>query len=165
MKSSSKILIFILLATLCSCNSNFRKLNALLNRMDKDEQVFQSIKEVDFPVLVADFRFCDSMFMVLRVDNEQQRQALHLLGAYLQQFETEYPKMIDEIAYSRIEIANLKDDISNDLLNEDQINDAMYAETDIANRIHNVADYFNDRFGKQHVAVEQMKQYIDSINR
>lgn len=165
MKSSSKILIFILLATLCSCNSNFRKLNSLLNRMDKDEQVFQSIKEVDFPLLVADFRFCDSMFMVLHVDDEQQRQTLRLLGAYLQQFETEYPKMIDGIEYSRTEIANLKDDISNNLLNEEQLYDAMYAETDIANRIHNVAEYFSDRFVKQYAAVEQMKQYIDSINR
>ena len=167
MKLLSKILITLSIVVLCSCesNSNFRKLDSMVKRMDNDEQVYKTIYEVDFPVLVADFRYCDSMFLLLRVDDEQQRNRLKLLGAYLQQFENEYPKMMNEIAYSRTEIANLKDDIANGLMDDDQIYDAMCAETDFANRIHNVADYFNDRFDKQHAAVELMKEYINSINR
>lgn len=153
----------LLLFAVCSCrDASVRKLDALLNRMDTDERTYKELKEVDFPVLVADFRYCDSMFRVLQVNDKQQRTALKLLGAYLQQFEEEYPKMKEQIAYSRLQIANLKDDMRNGLMDDEQIADAMLAETDFADRIHNVAEYFRDRFDKQHEAVGGMRKYIVS---
>jgi len=148
---------------MCSCrDANVRKLDTLLNRMDRDERTFNELKEVDFSILVADFRYCDSMFRVLHVSDKQPRTELQLLGAYLQQFEEEYPKMTEQMAYSRVQIANLKDDMRHGLMEEEEIAGAMLAETDAADKIHNVAEYFRDRFDKQHKAVEGIREYIVS---
>jgi hypothetical protein len=74
---------------------------------------------------------------------------MQLLRAYLQQYEDERVAMKEEIAYSKSQLSNLKDDFKNGLYEETLREEYLDSEEAALKKTEAKLDYFLDRFKQQ----------------
>ena len=117
--------------------------------MQKRLAVVQSgvstLYERDFDFLVKEY---------YRIDTTLARKSnilkeMDLLASYLQQFETVRVDMLDEIKYSEQQLSDLKYDIDNNKLSENDISKYLKDEEAAVKRLEAQLDYFRDRFSQQ----------------
>ena len=128
-----------------ACNEpSMKRINALGKRVSKVEKKYQET-ETAFDRLVED---CAKFDEFLR-NNNTPKPEMQLLRAYLQQYEDERASMKDEIAYSKTQINDLKDDFKLGLYDMTVREEYLNSEEAVLNMTEAKLDYFLDRFKKQ----------------
>lgn len=107
----------------------------------------------DFDFLVKEYYRIDTT--LARKSNISKE--MDLLASYLQQFETVRVDMLDEIKYSEQQLSDLKYDIDNNKLSENDISKYLKDEEAAVKRLEAQLDYFRDRFSQQKKVVKNLK--------
>ena len=121
-----------------------KRINTLVKRVSKVEKKYQET-ETAFDRLVDD---CAKFDEFLR-NNNTPKPEMQLLRAYLQQYEDERASMQAEIAYSKTQVNNLKDDFKSGLYDMTVREEYLDSEEAALNKTEAKLDYFLDRFKKQ----------------
>ncbi len=125
--------------------------------MQKRLAVVQSgvstLYERDFDFLIKEYYRIDTT--LARKSNISKE--MDLLASYLQQFETVRVDMLDEIKYSEQQLSDLKYDIDNNKLSENDISKYLKDEEAAVKRLEAQLDYFRDRFSQQKKVVKNLK--------
>lgn len=128
-----------------ACNEpSMKRINTLVKRVSKVEKKYQET-ETAFDRLVDD---CAKFDEFLR-NNNTPKPEMQLLRAYLQQYEDERASMQAEIAYSKTQVNNLKDDFKSGLYDMTVREEYLDSEEAALNKTEAKLDYFLDRFKKQ----------------
>ena len=131
--------------SLMACNEpSMKRINALEKRVSKTEKKYLEA-ETAFNQLVDD---CVKFDEFLRKNNTPKPE-MQLLRAYLQQYEDERDAMKEEIAYTKNQIINLKDDFEKGLYDETLRDEYLKSEEEALNKTEAKLDYFLDRFKQQ----------------
>ena len=135
----------MILFSLMACNEpSMKRINTLVKRVSKVEKKYQET-ETAFDRLVDD---CAKFDEFLR-NNNTPKPEMQLLRAYLQQYEDERASMQAEIAYSKTQVNNLKDDFKSGLYDMTVREEYLDSEEAALNKTEAKLDYFLDRFKKQ----------------
>ena len=136
----------MILFSLMACNNepSMKRINTLEKGVSKIEKKYQET-ETAFDKLVDD---CAKFDEVLRQNNTPKPE-MQLLRAYLQQYEDERVAMKEEIAYSKSQLSNLKDDFKNGLYEETLREEYLDSEEAALKNTEAKLDYFLDRFKQQ----------------
>ena len=121
-----------------------KRIDTLVKRVSKVEKKYQET-ETAFDRLVDD---CAKFDEFLR-NNNTPKPEMQLLRAYLQQYEDERASMQAEIAYSKTQVNNLKDDFKSGLYDMTVREEYLDSEEAALNKTEAKLDYFLDRFKKQ----------------
>lgn len=135
----------MILFSLMACNEpSMKRINTLEKGASKIEKKYQET-ETTFNKLVDD---CAKFDEFLRQNNTPKPE-MQLLRAYLQQYEDERDAMKEEIAYTKNQIINLKDDFEKGLYDETLRDEYLKSEEEALNKTEAKLDYFLDRFKQQ----------------
>ena len=123
---------------------SMKRINALEKQLDRIEKK-QEKAETAFNKLVEECAHFDNFLR----ENNTPKPEMQLLRAYLQQYEDERIAMKEEIAYSKSQLSNLKDDFKNGLYEETLREEYLDSEEAALNKTEAKLDYFLDRFKQQ----------------
>lgn len=129
----------------CTSKSPSDQIASMQKRLSKAEKHLEILYNEDFNVLIGKCMALDTV-MPLIVENEE---CLFLMKQYLQQFETTYPIMTDDISYSRQQLSNLKDDVDAGILDAGKVTKYIADEEAALKRLEAQVDYFSERFDEQ----------------
>lgn len=142
------------LLSLLSCSDTpTRQVRSMQKRLAVVQSGVSSLYDNDFDFLVKEYKRLDTT--LARESNISKE--MDLLASYLQQFEMVRKEMLDEIEYSEQQLSNLKDDIENDILSDNDINKYLDDEDEAVKRLEAQLDYFRDRLSKQKEVVKNIK--------
>lgn len=140
--------------SLLSCSDTpSKQVSSMQKRLAVVQSGVSTLYERDFDFLVKEY---------YRIDTTLARKSnilkeMDLLASYLQQFETVRVDMLDEIKYSEQQLSDLKYDIDNNKLSENDISKYLKDEEAAVKRLEAQLDYFRDRFSQQKKVVKNLK--------
>ncbi len=142
------------LLSLLSCSdSPTGQIRSMQKRLAVVQSGVSALYDNDFDFLVKEyFRLDTTLAREMEISKE-----MNLLASYLQQFETVSADMLEEIEYSEQQLSNLKYDIENNILSEDDIDKYLNDEDTVVKRLEAQLDYFRDRLSKQKEVVKNIK--------
>lgn len=137
-----------------ACNEpSMKRINTLEKQISRIEKKYQKTEKA-FDKLVED---CAEFDAFLRERNTPKPE-MQLLRAYLQQYEDERTLLQEEMAYSKSQISDLKDDFSDGLYDATQREEYLASEEAEMNITEAKLDYFLDRFKKQSDFIKYTKK-------
>ena len=146
--------MILILFSLMACNEpSMKRINTLEKQISRIEKKYQKTEKA-FDKLVGE---CASLDEFLR-ENNTPKPEMQLLRAYLQQYEDERTLLQEEMAYSKSQISNLKDDFSDGLYDMTQREEYLASEEAVLNTTEAKLDYFLDRFQKQSDFIKETKK-------
>ncbi|MGN0032800.1 MAG: hypothetical protein ACI358_03335 [Candidatus Limimorpha sp.] len=86
------------------------------------------------------------------------RQELMLLQAYLQQFESERPLMLEELAFTKQQLSDLYNDIENNIYNDNTVQAYIQSEEKALHIIEAQIIYFQEKFDNQREVVKGLRK-------
>ena len=144
----------MILFSLMACNEpSMKRINTLEKQISRIEKKYQKTEKA-FDKLVED---CAEFDAFLRERNTPKPE-MQLLRAYLQQYEDERTLLQEEMAYSKSQISDLKDDFSDGLYDATQREEYLASEEAEMNITEAKLDYFLDRFKKQSDFIKYTKK-------
>lgn len=135
----------MLLMAACTSKSPSDQIASMQKRLSKAESRLEVLYNDDFNFLIGKCMALDTVLPLI-VENEE---CLFLMKQYLQQFETTYPIMTDDISYSRQQLSNLGDDINAGILEAEKVTKYIADEEAALKRLEAQVDYFSERFDEQ----------------
>ena len=130
-----------------------KRINALEKQLDRIEKK-QEKAEMAFNKLVEE---CAHFDKFLR-ENNNPKPEMQLLRAYLQQYEDERTSLQEDMAYSKSQVSDLKDDFSDGRYDAAQREEYLASEEAVLNTTEAKLDYFLDRFQKQSDFIKETKK-------
>lgn len=142
----TNILCLLSVLSLLSCSDTpSKQVSSMQKRLAVVQSGVSTLYERDFDFLVKEYYRIDTT--LARKSNISKE--MDLLASYLQQFETVRVDMLDEIKYSEQQLSDLKYDIDNNKLSENDISKYLKDEEAAVKRLEAQLDYFRDRFSQQ----------------
>ncbi len=129
----------------CTSKSPSDQIASMQKRLSKAERHLEVLHNEDFNSLIEECMVLDTMMLTTEADGE----SLFLMKQYLQQFETTYPIMTDDISYSRQQLSNLGDDIDAGILDAEKVTKYIADEEAALKMLEAQVDYFQEKFDEQ----------------
>ena len=144
----------MILFSLMACNEpSMKRINTLEKQISRIEKKYQRTENA-FDKLVGE---CASLDEFLR-ENNTPKPEMQLLRAYLQQYEDERTLLQEDMAYSKSQVSDLKDDFSDGRYDAAQREEYLASEETVLNTTEAKLDYFLDRFQKQSDFIKETKK-------
>ena len=154
MRLLTNILCLLSVLSLLSCSDTpSKQVSSMQKRLAVVQSGVSTLYERDFDFLVKEYYRIDTT--LARKSNISKE--MDLLASYLQQSETVRVDMLDEIKYSEQQLSDLKYDIDNNKLSENDISKYLKDEEAAVKRLEAQLDYFRDRFSQQKKVVKNLK--------
>ena len=138
----------------CTSKSPSGTIDAMLKRVDAVEYQVEVLYNQDFNELISDYQALDTTAARTKDIGEE----MELLQAYLQQFETQRVVIKDNVEYSRQQLSNLKDDINNNLYDEETTEQYIQDEENELRMMEAQINYFQEKFDAQKEVVKQLRK-------
>lgn len=155
MKKLTKILTIIglcLMMVACSEETKKEPIALMQERVDEVERNVEELYNQDFNYLVDQYKVLDTTIARIK-DIEDE---MWLLQAYLQQFETEHDALIANVEYSRQQLADLLEDMKNNVLDSVTVAKYMQDEEKALRMMEAQVEYFKEKFNEQKEVVKQL---------
>ena len=136
---------------LAGCNSEPKttadKIDALKRQVEADAVSLQNIENDFVTPLQRDFMFCDSLLQYMNQEQvDANFETLNLTQAYLLQFSTVQPIMVQKMDYVTLQLDRLKSDLESQFVSDSLAQVYLNTENMVADTLHNQVAYFQDRF-------------------
>ena len=138
----------------CTAKSPSGEIDAMQKRVDAVERQVETLYNQDFDYLVREYQALDTT-VALKKDIQAE---MELLQAYLQQFETQRVVLLDNAAFSRKQLSDLKDDVKNNLYDEATLTKYMQDEESELHMMEAQIKYFQEKFDAQKEVVKQLRK-------
>ena len=138
----------------CTSKSPSGEIDAMQKRVDAVERQVETLYNNDFDNLVREYQALDTT-VALKRDIQAE---MELLQAYLQQFETQRVVLLDNAAFSRKQLSDLKDDVKHNLYDEATLTKYMQDEESELRMMEAQIKYFQEKFDAQKEVVKQLRK-------
>ena len=138
----------------CTSKSPSGEIDAMQKRVDAVERQVETLYNHDFDYLVREYQALDTT-VALKKDIQAE---MELLQAYLQQFETQRVVLLDDAAFSRKQLSDLKDDVKQNLYDEATVTKYMQDEEKEIRMMEAQLKYFQEKFDAQKEVVKQLRK-------
>lgn len=138
----------------CTSKSPSGTIDAMQKRVDDIEHRVEVLYNQDFNELVGDYQALDTTIAM----TEDISEEMELLQAYLQQFETQRVVIIENAKFSRKQLSDLKEDIENNLYDEETKAQYIKDEDDEIRIMEAQLEYFKEKFDAQKAVVKQLRK-------
>ena len=138
----------------CTSKSPSGEIDAMQKRVDAVERQVEMLYNNDFDNLVREYQALDTT-VALKRDIQAE---MELLQAYLQQFETQRVVLLDNAAFSRKQLSDLKDDVKHNLYDEATLTKYMQDEESELRMMEAQIKYFQEKFDAQKEVVKQLRK-------
>ena len=138
----------------CTSKSPSGEIDAMQKRVDAVERQVETLYNNDFDNLVREYQALDTT-VALKRDIQAE---MELLQAYLQQFETQRVVLLDNAAFSRKQLSDLKDDVKHNLYDEATLTTYMQDEESELRMMEAQIKYFQEKFDAQKEVVKQLRK-------
>ena len=123
-------------------------------RVDVVERSVETLYNQDFNYLVGEYQALDTTIARTKdISGEME-----LLQAYLQQFENQSVVIKNGVEISRQQLSDLKDDISNNLYDEETVSKYIQDEENELRTMEAQVKYFQEKFDAQKKVVKQLRK-------
>lgn len=140
--------------TACSPKSPSGAISSLQKRASKAEQKVQNLYDNDFQKLIDDFSYLENYIS----PEKDISKELTLLQAYLQQFESERPMMLEELDFTKQQLSDLSIDLKNNIYDDNTIQRYIQDEENALHIIEAQIIYFQEKFDNQREVVRGLKK-------
>ena len=138
----------------CTNNSPSGTIDDMRKRVDEVERQTEVLYNQDFDFLVKEYQALDTTVAMTRDISYE----MELLQAYLQQFESQRLVIQEDVAFSRKQLSDLKDDIKNKLYDEETTAQYIEDEEVALHRMEAQIKYFQEKFDEQKEVVKQLRK-------
>ena len=138
----------------CTSKSPSGEIDAMQKRVDAVERQVETLYNNDFDNLVREYQALDTT-VALKRDIQAE---MELLQAYLQQFETQRVVLLDNAAFSRKQLSDLKDDVKHNLYDEATLTKYMQDEESELRMMEAQIKYFQEKFDAQKEVVKHLRK-------
>ena len=138
----------------CTSKSPSGTIDAMQKRVDDIEHRVEVLYNQDFNELVGDYQALDTTIAM----TENISEEMELLQAYLQQFETQRVVIVENAKFSRKQLSDLKEDIENNLYDEETKAQYIKDEDDEIRIMEAQLEYFKEKFDAQKAVVKQLRK-------
>lgn len=123
-------------------------------RVDVVERSVETLYNQDFNYLVGEYQALDTTIARTKdISGEME-----LLQAYLQQFENQSVVIKNGVEISRQQLSDLKDDIANNLYDEETVSKYIQDEENELRTMEAQVKYFQEKFDAQKKVVKQLRK-------
>lgn len=136
----------------CTSKSPSGQIDSMQKRLTRAEAGLEVVYNEDFNFLIERYKALDTLLPF----NENERESLSLMGAYLQQLETMRPIMQNDINFSRQQLSDLKDDFISGALTEEKVIQYMADEEAALHKIEAQVKYFQEKFNEQKKVAKEL---------
>ena len=144
--------LFLMVA--CTSKSPSGTINAMQKRVDVVERSVETLYNQDFNYLVGEYQALDTTI----ARTKDIRKEMELLQAYLQQFESQSVVIKNGVEISRQQLSDLKDDIANNLYDEETVSKYIQDEENELRTMEAQVKYFQEKFDAQKKVVKQLRK-------
>ena len=138
----------------CTSKSPSGTINAMQKRVDVVERSVETLYNQDFNYLVGEYQALDTTIARTKdISGEME-----LLQAYLQQFENQSVVIKNGVEISRQQLSDLKDDIANNLYDEETVSKYIQDEENELRTMEAQVKYFQEKFDAQKKVVKQLRK-------
>lgn len=123
-------------------------------RVDVVERSVETLYNQDFNYLVGEYQALDTTI----ARTKDIRKEMELLQAYLQQFESQSVVIKNGVEISRQQLSDLKDDIANNLYDEETVSKYIQEEENELRTMEAQVKYFQEKFDAQKKVVKQLRK-------
>lgn len=123
-------------------------------RVDVVERSVETLYNQDFNYLVSEYQALDTTI----ARTKDIRKEMELLQAYLQQFESQSVVIKNGVEISRQQLSDLKDDIANNLYDEETVSKYIQDEENELRTMEAQVKYFQEKFDAQKKVVKQLRK-------
>lgn len=123
-------------------------------RVDVVERSVETLYNQDFNYLVGEYQALDTTI----ARTKDIRKEMELLQAYLQQFENQSVVIKNGVEISRQQLSDLKDDIANNLYDEETVSKYIQDEENELRTMEAQVKYFQEKFDAQKKVVKQLRK-------
>lgn len=123
-------------------------------RVDAVERSVETLYNQDFNYLVGEYQALDTTI----ARTKDIRKEMELLQAYLQQFESQSVVIKNGVEISRQQLSDLKDDIANNLYDEETVSKYIQDEENELRTMEAQVKYFQEKFDAQKKVVKQLRK-------
>lgn len=123
-------------------------------RVDVVERSVETLYNQDFNYLVGEYQALDTTI----ARTKDIRKEMELLQAYLQQFESQSVVIKNGVEISRQQLSDLKDDIANNLYDEEKVSKYIQDEENELRTMEAQVKYFQEKFDAQKKVVKQLRK-------
>jgi len=123
-------------------------------RVDVVERSVETLYNQDFNYLVGEYQALDTTI----ARTKDIRKEMELLQAYLQQFESQSVVIKNGVEISRQQLSDLKDDIANNLYDEETVSKYIQDEENELRTMEAQVKYFQEKFDAQKKVVKQLRK-------
>lgn len=138
----------------CTSKSPSGTINAMQKRVDAVERSVETLYNQDFNYLVGEYQALDTTI----ARTKDIRKEMELLQAYLQQFESQSVVIKNGVEISRQQLSDLKDDIANNLYDEETVSKYIQDEENELRTMEAQVKYFQEKFDAQKKVVKQLRK-------
>jgi len=138
----------------CTSKSPSGTINAMQKRVDVVERSVETLYNQDFNYLVGEYQALDTTI----ARTKDIRKEMELLQAYLQQFESQSVVIKNGVEISRQQLSDLKDDIANNLYDEETVSKYIQDEENELRTMEAQVKYFQEKFDAQKKVVKQLRK-------
>ena len=138
----------------CTDKSPSGTIDDMRKRVDEVERQTEVLYNQDFDFLVKEYQALDTTVAMTRDISYE----MELLQAYLQQFESQRLVIQEDVAFSRKQLSDLKDDIKNKLYDEETTAQYIEDEEVALHRMEAQIKYFQEKFDEQKEVVKQLRK-------
>ena len=138
----------------CTDKSPLGTIDAMRKRVDAVERQVEVLYNQDFSYLVSEYQALDTT--VARTKDIYDE--MYLLQAYLQQFEDQRVVILEDVAFSRKQLSDLRSDVENNLYDEATTAGYIQDEEDELQMMEAQIEYFQEKFDAQKEVVKQLRK-------
>ena len=138
----------------CTSKSPSGTINAMQKRVNVVERNVETLYNQDFNELVGEYKALDTTI----ARTKDIRKEMELLQAYLQQFESQSVVIKNGVEISRQQLSDLKDDIANNLYDEETVSKYIQDEENELRTMEAQVKYFQEKFDAQKKVVKQLRK-------
>lgn len=123
-------------------------------RVDAVERQVETLYNQEFSYLIGEYQALDTTIARTKdISGEME-----LLQAYLQQFENQSVVIKNGVEISRQQLSDLKDDIANNLYDEETVSKYIQDEENELRTMEAQVKYFQEKFDAQKKVVKQLRK-------
>lgn len=138
----------------CTSKSPSGTINAMQKRVDAVERQVETLYNQEFSYLIGEYQALDTTIARTKdISGEME-----LLQAYLQQFENQSVVIKNGVEISRQQLSDLKDDIANNLYDEETVSKYIQDEENELRTMEAQVKYFQEKFDAQKKVVKQLRK-------
>ena len=138
----------------CTSKSPSGTINAMQKRVNAVERQVETLYNQEFSYLIGEYQALDTTIARTKdISGEME-----LLQAYLQQFENQSVVIKNGVEISRQQLSDLKDDIANNLYDEETVSKYIQDEENELRTMEAQVKYFQEKFDAQKKVVKQLRK-------